>query len=222
MNATEPGRGHDPRPQESGAEHPLLAPGPTDLAQVAKSRLALRLAAPAFLLVLLGVVPLAADQTVPNAVLLAVRFGGWSLLSLAIWLSAPTPNGPLPSWLKAFYVLVCAGGAGRVAYHRFLFDPQWAAWEQGFVQLLWLAFLALPWILWRFCQHRGLMGRALLWLWCAMALLAVFAVNWSTRTSWALWLCPAIGLVLLANAHLTARDLWDDAVHKSARAGAGS
>jgi len=170
--------------------------------------------------VLLGSVPLAAVGGAPAAVSLVVRFAGWSLLALAMALWAPTPNGPLPAWLKGLYVLACAGAAARAVYHHWLFESEWARWEQRYVQLLWVAFLALPWILWRFCQHRGLTGRAITWLWCAMGLLIVFAINWTTRTSWALWLCPAIGLMLFFNARLTARDVWTDAIWKNARAAA--
>ena len=201
--------------QEPEAESPTLSV--QDLALVGRTRQGLCLAGPGFLLVLVGVIPMAPSEVLLASFLLAVRFAGWSLLAAALWLCAPTPNGPLPRWLKALYILACAGGALRVVYHRWAFHPAWAEWEQGYVALLWTAFLALPWILWRFCQHRGLTGRAITWLWCAMALFAVFAINFWTRTSWALWLCPAIGVALFANSLLTARDLWDDAVHKLAR-----
>jgi hypothetical protein len=194
------------------------AQAPTDLERVASTRRGLLVVAPGFLLVLLGAIPLSEGSLLPGALSLAARFAGWSLLALALALMAPTPNGPLPAWLRALYVLAFAGAALRTVYHHWLFDPAGAAWEQRFVQLLWVAFLALPWILWRFCQHRGLTGRAITWLWCAMGLLSVFAVNWVTRTSWALWLCPAIGVILFVNARLTARDVWTDAIWKNARA----
>ena len=194
--------------------------GKADLERVSRTRQGLVLAAPGFLLVLIGVIPLTDADSVLSAALLGVRLGGWALLAAGLFLCAPTPNGPLPSWLRVVYVLACVGGATRVAYHHFAFDPAWRVMEERYVALLWVAFLGLPWILWRFCQHRGLTGRAITWLWCAMALFAVFAINWSTRASWALWLCPLIGTALFANALMTARDLWDDAVHKAARAGA--
>jgi hypothetical protein len=217
VSRVEPGPGHDPRLEAAGADHPGVAPGPTDLQQVARTRVGLQVAAPGFLLVLLGVIPLAVEGPLPGGLVLATRALGWTLLAAALAIAAPTPNGPLPQWLKGPYVLACLGGALRVAYHRLWFDPAWAGWEERFVQLLWVAFLALPWILWRFCQHRGLTGRAITWLWCAMALLGVFVVNWTTRTSWALWLCPAIGVILFLNARLAARDVWDDAVYEHAR-----
>lgn len=194
--------------------------GQADLQRVGRTRQGLVLAAPGFLLVLCGVIPLAESEVALGAFVLAMRFAGWLLLAGAFLLCAPTPNGPLPAWLRVLYVLACVGGAARVAYHRFGFDPAWVRWEERYVALLWTAFLGLPWILWRFCQHRGLTGRAITWLWCAMALLAIFVINVTTRQSWALWLCPLIGIALFANAFLTARDLWDDAVHKVARAGA--
>jgi hypothetical protein len=206
--------------KESDAPEPSPGLTPADLALVGKTRQGLVLAAPGFLLVLVGVIPVAPSEVALAGILLAVRFAGWTLLAVALALCAPTPNGPLPSWLKTLYVFACAGGALRVVYHRFAFEPAWVALEQRYVQLLWIAFLVLPWILWRFCQHRGLAGRAITWLWCAMALFVVFAINWTARTSWALWLCPAIGVALFGNSLLTSRDLWDDAVHKLARAGA--
>lgn len=218
MREASPPRAHDRRLDQPGDEHPGVSPGPVDLIALEATRMALSLAAPGLLLVLLGVIPLGEALAVLGPLLLVLRAAGWALLALALALSAPTPNGPLPRWLKPLYVLACAGGAVRVVYHRFLNAPALDQLEQLYVRLLWLAFLALPWILWRFTQHRGLTGRAITWLWCALALATVFVVNWVTRSSWALWLCPLIGVVLMLNARLTARDVWLDAVYKNARA----
>lgn len=206
---------HDPRLDEAGEEHPGVLPRQSDLVALAATRRGLKLAAPGLLLVLLGVMPAAFDVLGPA--LLALRFTGWALLALGVALTAVTPDGPLPRGLRELYVLVFGLGALRSVHDRFLDLPQLDSLETGFVWLLDLALLLLPWILWRFCQHRGLTGRAITWLWCALALLTVFLVNVVSRSTWALWLCPAIGLVLSVNAWQTARDVWLDAIYKNAR-----
>lgn len=206
---------HDERLDEAGDEHPGVLPRESDLVALAATRRGLKLAAPGLLLVLLGVIPAPPDALGPA--LLVLRFAGWALLALGLAVTAATPDGPLPRGVREACVLIFALGAVRSVYGRFENLPDLSRLEMRFVWLLDAALLALPWILWRFCQHRGLTGRAITWLWCALALLSVFLVNFTTRSTWALWLCPAIGLVLAVNAWQTARDVWLDAVYKNAR-----
>ena len=215
MNTAPEGGAHDPRLDETGEEHPGVLPRESDLIALAATRRGLKVAAPGMLLVLCGVVPLDVDWLGPA--LLGVRFLGWVLLAVGLWFTASTPDGPLPGLLRSAYVLLFSMGAVRVLYDRFLDQPGLALWEKRGVWLLNAGVLLLPWILWRFCQHRGLTGRAITWLWCALALMTVFIVNFMTRSSWALWLCPVIGLILAVNAWQTARDVWLDAVYKNAR-----
>lgn len=218
MSSTDPAGAADPRLEDAGEDHPGVAPGPVDLIALETTRRGLTVAAPGLFLVLSGVIPIEGSGLPVSGPLIAMRVTGWALLALGLLLASPTPNGPLPAWLRPLYVLVCLGGASRVLYHRLVHAVHFDAGEAYFVYFLWIAFLALPWILWRFTQHRGLTGRAITWLWCALALASVFAINFVTRSSWALWLCPGIGLALALNARATARDVWLDAVYKSARA----
>lgn len=206
---------HDERLDAAGDEHPGVLPRQSDLVALAATRRGLKLAAPGLLLVLLGVMPAAFDVLGP--LLLVLRFTGWVLLALGLAVTAVTPDGPLPRGLRELYVLVFGLGALRSLHGRFLDLPDLDSIETGFVWLLDAALLALPWILWRFSQHRGLTGRAITWLWCALALLTVFLVNFFSRSTWALWLCPAIGVLLAVNAWQTARDVWLDALYKNAR-----
>ncbi len=218
MSAAGPGPDPDPRLEDGGEAHPGLRPGPVDLIGIESTRLGLSILGCGLLLVFAGAIPLGSGAPVLGTAALILRLLGWALLALGLALCAPTPNGPLPGWLRPLYVVGGLLGAMRVLYHRFLRQPGLEDWEQGLVAVLWAALLALPWILWRFCQHRGLTGRALIWLWCALALSVLFAINWTTRSSWALWLCPAIGLALYVNSRQTARDLWLAAVHAAGRA----
>ena len=217
MSEPSPGPRHDPRLEAGGDDYPGVLPGPFDLIALERSRFGMRVAAPGLFLVLLGVVP-AGDSAVLGGLLLGLRFLGWIFLAGAIALWAPTPNGPLPSWLKPLFVIACLAAAARVVYHRFWHVPDFDPVETRLVQAIWVVFLSLPWILWRFCQHRGLTGRALTWLWTALMLLTVFLVNLATRATWALYFCPIIGALLFVIARQTGRDLWLDAVYKNARA----
>jgi hypothetical protein len=207
---------HDPRLDDPGLDHPGVLPRESDLVALAATRRGLKLLAPGLLMVLLGVVPFGGGTLAP--VLLALRLGGWSLLALGLLVSAVTPDGPLPRGLRELFVLVFALGALRTLWGRFAGLPDLGALEMRFVWALDGALLLLPWILYRFCQHRGLTGRAITWLWCALALAGVFVVNLASHSIWALWLCPAIGLALAVNAWQSARDVWLDAVYKNARA----
>lgn len=206
---------HDTRLDEAGEDHPGVLPRESDLVALAATRRGLKIAAPGLLLAMLGVAPIEGGALA--APLLACRFAGWALLAVGVSVSAATPDGPLPRGLREFYALVFALGALRAGWSRFEGIPDMPEAERALVWTLNAALLALPWILWRFCQLRGLTGRAITWLWSALALLAVFLVNFTTRTTWALWLCPAIGIVLALAAWQTARDVWLDAVYKNAR-----
>lgn len=206
---------HDERLDEAGEDHPGVLPRESDLVALAATRRGLKLAAPGLLLVLLGVAPFAGDAL--GAPLLALRFTGWALLALGLAVTAVTPDGPLPRGVREVYVMIFALAVVRSVWGRFEALPDLARLETRFVWVLDAALLLLPWILYRFCQHRGLTGRAITWLWCALALLLVLILNLLTHSTWALWLCPAIGLVLAVNAWQTARDVWLDAVYKNAR-----
>lgn len=207
---------HDERLDDPGDDHPGVLPRESDLVALAATRRGLALAAPGLLLVMLGLLPMGVEALAP--VLLALRVAGWSVLALGLAITSVTPDGPLPRGVKELYVLVFALGAVRSVWGRFEGLPDLGAFETRFVWALDAALLLLPWILYRFCQHRGLTGRAITWLWCALALAGVFLVNLATHSIWALWLCPAIGLVLGVNAWQSARDVWQDAVYKNARA----
>jgi hypothetical protein len=206
---------HDPRLDEGGEDHPGVLPRESDLVALAATRRGLKLAAPGLLLVMVGVVPIAGGAL--SAPLFALRVLGWTLLAGGLALSSVTPDGPLPRGMREVFVLIFALGAARTVLGRIDGLPDLTALERNLVWVLDATLLALPWILWRFCQYRGLTGRAITWLWCALALLGVFLLNLVTRSPWALWLCPAIGAVLAVNAWQTARDVWLDAVYKNAR-----
>lgn len=206
---------HDPRLDAAGEDHPGVLPRESDLVALAATRRGLKLAAPGLLLVMLGLLPLGSGAIAP--LLLALRFGGWTLLALGLLTTSVTPDGPLPRGLRELYVVIFVLGAARTLWSRLGDLPDLGAMETRFVWALDIALLLLPWILYRFCQHRGLTGRAITWLWCALALAGVFVVNLATHSTWALWLCPVIGLVLAVNAWQSARDVWLDAVYKNAR-----
>jgi hypothetical protein len=208
-------KAHDPRLDEAGEDHPGVRPRESDLVALAATRRGLQLAAPGLLLVMLGLVPIAGGAL--GGPLFALRILGWTLLAVGLALGSVTPDGPLPRGMREACVAIFALSALRTALGRVGGLPDLPALERSLVWVVDGTFLALPWILWRFCQHRGLTGRAITWLWCALALLGVFLVNLTTRSTWALWLCPAIGLVLAVNAWQTARDAWHDAVYKNAR-----
>lgn len=209
-------KAHDSRLDEAGEDHPGVLPRQSDLVALAATRRGLKLAAPGLLLVLLGLVPIAGGAL--GAPLFVLRALGWTLLAVGFALSSVTPDGPLPRGMREAYVVIFGLGAARTVLGRIEGLPDLAALERNLVWVLDATLLALPWILWRFCQHRGLTGRAITWLWCALALLGVFLLNLVTRSPWALWLCPGIGAVLAVNAWQTARDVWLDAVYKNARA----
>lgn len=194
--------------------------GPIDLSSVENTRLGLKVAGIGVLLVLL---------TVPGSpqlewLVMLVRALGWIVLGTGVALLAPTPDGPLPRWLQPPYSILCLLAALRIGkqllFARFHVETPVAIVriEQGLVILLIAAVLLLPWILWRFCQHRGLTGRALSWLWSAVLLLAAFAVHWRTRTEWLVWAYPALGLLLFVLCRQTARDVWLDAVNRQSKA----
>ena len=83
--------------------------------------------------------------------------------------------------------------------------------------------LSMPWILWRFCQHRGLIGRAITWLWLALVWSVVAAAlywSWPSEAGDTLWVAavwPALGVVFAVTAHYTARDIWLDAVNRKTK-----
>lgn len=218
---------HDPRLDESAEDYPGVRPGPFDLIALENTRMGLKCVGAGLGLFLLGL-PLYA-QALRNSGVWASSAGwvlhlaGVALLALGFLITAPTPHGPLPSWLKSLYLLACVASALLTVRHLlrpFIALPDGDTWQS--VEL-WvdhaarLAFLALPWIFWRFCQHRGLTGRALVWLWLGMATAAVAIVVLATEARWLLWSCPALGAIALFSALQTARDLWLDAIYRHTR-----
>ncbi len=206
---------------KEAASSTLASPEPADaegldLDLLENTRLGFRIAGFGLLFVLCSIPWFGAHPI--DLAMIAVRFAGWLLLTLAILLTPPTPNGPLPSWLKWPYAIVFALAALRVAVHPFGWLASHGEIESWVVPVFGLAFVALPWILWRFCQYRGLTGRALTWLWSAFLLLGVFALHWKLKSDWVTWLYPPLGILLFLMSKQTARDIWLDAIVRRTKA----
>lgn len=202
------------RPPAGGA--PGGVPAPVDLVALEQTRQGLELAAPGVLLVLFSVPWIEALQ-VPDLLVSLVRMLGWLLLGLGLIVTAPTPDGPLPRWLKLPFAAACLLAALQAGLGATGWLPRMPALAPYLVRGGQLAFLLLPWILWRFCQQRGLTGRALSWLWGALALLAASGLYLYSDATWPLWLFPALAVTLFLITRQTARDLWLDALHKASR-----
>lgn len=197
-------------------EEPSGRPEDFDLIALSNTRVGFRIAGYGLLAVLCSV-PWSGVHAVDLA-LTSVRIVGWILIAAGVAMMAPTPNGPLPRWMQAVYVLLCSLAALRMVARGLGWLAPLVELEQRVVPVLWIAFLALPWILWRFCQYRGLTGRALTWLWSAVALLAVFGLHWRVQANWLMWAYPALGVLLFVLSKQTARDLWLDAVNRRSKA----
>jgi len=160
------------------------------------------------------------DTSRPAAlVALGLRGSGLAILLVGLAWGAPTPNGPLPQWARsgarALLGLTLVGEARAVLAPALLpsVAPTFAALER-FCEL---AGLALLWVLWRFCHDRGLTGRALVWLWGALAGTGMALIVVLTRADWMVRFFPALGALAWISARTTSRDLWQDAVSRRTR-----
>ncbi|MCK6445559.1 MAG: hypothetical protein L6Q99_04140 [Planctomycetes bacterium] len=187
-----------------------------DLIALSNTRVGFRIAGYGLLAVLVSVPWF--DVYALDLVLTIVRIVGWILIAAGMAMMAPTPNGPLPRWMQAIYILLCSLAALRMIARGFELLAPIVELEQKLVPVLWVAFLALPWILWRFCQYRGLTGRALTWLWSAVLLVVVFGLHWRIQANWLMWAYPVLGVLLFVLSKQTARDLWLDAVNRRSKA----
>lgn len=201
----------------SADDEPLQArPEDFDLIALSNTRVGFRIAGYGLFAVLCSVPWI--DVHVIDLALTILRIVGWILIAAGMAMMAPTPNGPLPRWLQGVYIVLCSLAALRLVARGFGLLTSFAEFETRLVPVLWVAFLALPWILWRFCQHRGLTGRAISWLWSAVLLFAVFGVHWRMQTNWLMWAYPLLGILLFVISKQTARDLWIDAVNRRSKA----
>lgn len=191
-------------------------PDDFDLIALSNTRVGFRIAGYGLLAVLCSI-PWSGLYALDLA-LTVLRIVGWILIAAGIAMMAPTPNGPLPRWMQAIYIALCSLAALRMIARGFEWLKPLVEIEQRVVPVLWIAFLALPWILWRFCQYRGLTGRALMWLWSAVLLLAVFGLHWRVQSNWLMWAYPPMGVLLFVLSKQTARDLWLDAVNRRSKA----
>ena len=218
---------HDARLDASGAEHPAVKPSSFDLIALEHTRSGLRLLGVGLCLWSFAH-PLVA-QLLSEAPLAAARIG-WSLNALAqiallaaVWIMAPTPQGPLPRMLGyaislVFLVQLATSGLRLVSLFNG-FAPEQSV--RDIVRISEnvgrIACLMLPWILWRFCQFRGLTGRAIVWLWFAMASSGLaIAVSFS-EVRWLLFLFPPLGVIAYFAAQQSARDVWLDAIYRNTR-----
>lgn len=144
------------------------------------------------------------------------------LLAIGHQQTSPTPNGFLPGWLRGPFVLIlwlsAVHGVLQV-FARDLFQEHVIPWSETLhlTLLTQLVFVGLPWILWRFSQHRGLIGRAITWLWIALLSTGCFALSTLTEVFWVVALEPAVGVLFAVTAHYTARDVWLDAVNRKTK-----
>jgi hypothetical protein len=206
-----------PTHPSSDDDEPLQAkPEDFDLIALSNTRVGFRIAGYGLFGVLCSVPWI--DVHFVDLGLTLLRIVGWVLIAAGMAMMAPTPNGPLPRWLQGVYILLCSLAALRSIARGLEWMKPFDAVEAKLVPVLWFAFLALPWILWRFCQHRGLTGRAISWLWSAVMLLAVFGLHWRLQTNWLMWAYPVLGILLFVISKQTARDLWIDAVNRRSKA----
>lgn len=197
-------------------EEPDGQPDDFDLIALSNTRVGFRVAGYGLLAVLCSI-PWSGVYAI-DLTLTGLRIVGWILIAAGIAMMAPTPNGPLPRWMQAIYIFLCSLAALRMVARGFDWLAPIVELEQRVVPVLWIAFLALPWILWRFCQYRGLTGRALTWLWSAVLLVAVFGLHWRMQSNWLMWAYPPLGVLLFVLSKQTARDLWLDAVNRRSKA----
>jgi hypothetical protein len=210
----------DPRLDASGADHPGFAPPAFDLIALENTRQGLSL-----LGIGLGlfVAALPMQRFAPSGLAAMgsfVHFLGAIAMGLGFLVMAPTPHGPLPRWLSGLYVALSLSTALMAVLSFAIRLGVMDARGLAFTLDRWarLAFLALPWILWRFCQHRGLTGRALVWLWLGMASLLAWLLGSLFDLGWIAWILPLIGVFAAINSWQTARDVWLDAIGRTTTA----
>lgn len=221
---------HDPRLDSSGEEHPAVQPLPFDLIALENTRTGLRI-----LGLGLGLVAFAVPMVVGAFARqdLWVSLSGWMLTALGflgvilgVAIAAPTPHGPLPRFARGAAVLLGIVALISATVQGFtdspLIFPYFNAATDGMVPFIneaaRVALLALPWILWRFCQQRGLTGRAIVWLWIAMAGSALaLAARFTETTSALLFGFPLLGVIVLFAARQTSRDVWLDALYRNTK-----
>jgi len=194
---------------------------PVDLDALENTRLGLRGIGLGLCLLMIGAAQFVAGSG-PREIGSFIGFAGALALGLGLLLCAPTPHGPLPAWLKQAYVVLCLLAALLLARSWFfpvteegpLFWRRLLLWSGGIFAA---ACLLLPWILWRYCQLRGLTGRGLSWLWLALAMTAVSLLVQIAGSKWSGWLFAPLGVFVFAVALQTARDVWLDAISKVSR-----
>ena len=147
---------------------------------------------------------------------------GYALLAVSVLICAPTPNGFLPGLLRGLFALVFSVASLGVLANWLAPDggrelQGWIVFQETFWVVTRLAPVALSWVLWRFCQHRGLIGRALVWLWIAMAWSVMALLVEFAEQFWIARFYPALGVLALLAARFTARDLWMDAVNRKTK-----
>lgn len=139
----------------------------------------------------------------------------WMLVGLGVF--APTPNGPLPQWARYGFL-----GLVGSALLGVLLIP--LGWFSGSMQLFTgleraaeVSSLVFLWILWRYCQDRGLTGRALVWLWLAMMGTLMAAIVVFSDADWLARFFPGLGALCVFAARSTAREIWLDAVNRTSK-----
>jgi hypothetical protein len=216
---------HDPRLDEGGEDHPLVLRGPFDLIALENTRLGLKAIGAGCMFAMIGLplylAPLAGTGR-PGAIAgSSLHLLGLVAIAGGALVCAPTPNGPLPRWLKSLYVLACAVAAIATVDRMVPVVPvsieTWVHIRLWIERASGVLLLALPWILWRFCQHRGLTGRALTWIWVGMATAALALPLALVEARWFLWLVPPLGVLTWYAAMQTSRDVWLDAVYRNTR-----
>ncbi|MEO6711560.1 MAG: hypothetical protein ABIP42_18400 [Planctomycetota bacterium] len=236
-NGEPPAAAHDPRLDASGDDHPAVQPSKFDLIALEQTRYGLQFLG-------LGLALWAvAHPFIDHQIFGLARYAGWFAYALglltmavAVWICAPTPHGPLPRAVKGCFLLGSAAGIVIAIVHL---NSQFAGTvpEEGIRKLVYGAdnssramCVGLLWILWRFCQHRGLTGRGIVWLWIAMAVTALELPEaikewrswWVVEPSWS-WLSVVswgfvpLAILAIISAQQTARDVWLDAVYRHSK-----
>ncbi len=220
---------HDPRLDSSGEEHPAVQPLPFDLIALESTRTGLRI-----LGLGLGLVAFAVPMVLGSSARADrwVSLAGWVLTALGflcvvlgVTIMAPTPHGPLPRVTRVaanFFAIVALTSAivrGFVQTPSLLPQFNAASDDLGpFVnEAARIMLLAAPWVLWRFCQYRGLTGRAIVWLWIAMAGSGLAFAARFTEMSALLYGFPLLGVIAFIASQQTARDVWLDALYRNTK-----
>jgi hypothetical protein len=214
----------DPRLDAPGDENPGVRPSNFDLIALEQTRYGLRGIGVAMFTLSLGAAA-SLRQFSSNAIPI-VAWSMWTvgatLMLVALTITAPTPHGPLPKPMRNVFLILFALSLASALLHLYCLvsnfsppDVVGAAFGLIGVLLLLATFILLPAILYRFCQHRGLTGRAIVWLWIAMGMCGAGVLN----TSWhpAVWFIPVLGLIAMIAAQQTARDVWLDAVYRHSK-----